>query len=349
LEAAQQTNSLAGRIEGRLNLIEARIRSNLLDDAEQDLKQLKKRGLDRQTLARLSFLQAELCLCTKEWTKASQLLKEAQSLYSENLDKEGQVKAFMKQGYLLFLHQRLQRSADRFAQALKISNNDTYVWAETQARLVETRLRLGWMQGLEQDVEQFLRVAQRNSDIHHMAYATYAAGLLLMMQNQHKEASYRLQTAQALAASCGDKELLASSLENHGFVLFLTEDWSKAIFVQERLVRFYDIRELENQKLVARIRKGCAQRLNGSQETPLVIENIERFDVHVQYWWWLYKILENEQKQSFFWDNAKAVSKPRIWDLALYKILTYLADKKQYSTIRVGLLNESRERFQHRL
>jgi len=210
-------------------------------------------------------------------------------------------------------------------------------------------LRLGWMKGLHQEVEKFLKVAQQNADIHHMAYATYAAGLLLITQERRKEGLYRLQTAQALAASCGDDELLSQSLENQGFIYFLQEDWDRACFIQGKLIHFYNIRMLTDQKNVAQIRFHCAKEMvTTTTIATLELDNIEAHNEHVQYWWWIYHIVHYKSDAQEYWNKAKEVSVPKVWDLALYKMLDHLATLNYCSAIRVGILSELRDRFQQR-
>jgi hypothetical protein len=350
VQASVQNNSLVGKIEGLLYLTESQLRIGKEYQAEESLNKLKSvKNIDRQTKGRVAYLEAEVCISRKDWTAASQMLRQSQVWYADILDTRGQAQAFMRQGHLLFIHNKLQRAADRFAQVLRISDNDTLSWAETQARLVETRLRLGWYKGLHDDVERFLKIAQMNSDIHHMAYATYAAGLLLITQNRRSEGLYRLQTAQALSALCGDNELLKQSIENQGFIYFLQEDWERASFIQKKLIHFYNIRRNIDSMKVAQIRLHCTMLLRHPYEKEsLQISNLEDYEAHTQYWWWVYQIINKPHNCKRYWANAKLVTEPRVWDLALYKTLVYIASIKECSVIRIGILNEVRERFQQR-
>ena len=69
-------------------------------------------------------------------------------------------------------------------------------------QLIEVR-RLRWSAGIDREVERFLRQAQSNGDVHHIAYATYAAGMVLMVNKPVETGCLSLfQTAQALAVSC---------------------------------------------------------------------------------------------------------------------------------------------------
>ena len=172
-------------------------------------------------MARLAVLRAEFLVDQKNWVEANRELQSAQKIFRDLLDLQGLARAFMRQGDLLFLLNRLEPAVDRFSQAMQLSSKDSLDWAESQARLIELRLRLGWTDGLPKQIEQFWKITQANSDVHHMAYATYSIGLLLLSQGREAEAMVRLQTSRALAASCGAEELEAQSLENLGWILFL--------------------------------------------------------------------------------------------------------------------------------
>lgn len=349
--AALQVGSRAAQIEAKLNLLEVFIAQNKLLEAKQQLEELEQfNNLNQQALARLAVLRAEVLLFQKDWVQANKELQTAQKIFSEIRDLQGLARAFMRQGYLLFLLNRLESSVDRFSQAMHLSSKDSLDWAESHARLIELRLRLGWTDGLAQTIDQFWKVTQNNSDVHHMAYATYSAGLLLLSQGRRKEAAVRLQTSRALAASCGDEELEAQSLENLGWIHFLDEEWAKARKLQRRLVYFYQLRQRRDRRRVSTIRYRAAIALDAPKKKlwEMEIQQLDKSFVHVQYWWWIFQMLypsnTSEQIQEY-WEKAKSVAQPKIWDISLFKALEKMRDNPRFSFVSAEIEEEIQQRF----
>ena len=350
-KAALQTSSRSAQIEAKLNLLEVFLAQNKLIEAKQQLDELTQfNNLNQQALARLAVLRAEFLVHQKDWIQANKELQSAQKIFSEIRDLQGLARAFMRQGYLLFLLSRLEASVDRFSQAMNLSSKDSLDWAESQARLIELRLRLGWTDGLAHQIDQFWKITQDNSDVHHMAYATYSAGLLLLSQGRRKEAVVRLQTSRALAVSCGDEELEAQSLENLGWLYFLDEDWTKARQLQRRLVYFYQLRQKRDRRRVATIRYRVAIALDAPKKKlwQMDIQQLEKSFVHVQYWWWIFQMLHpsnTEEQIKEYWRKAGAVSQPKIWDISLYKALEKMKENERFSSISDEIGKEIQLRF----
>lgn len=349
--AALQAGSRVAQIEAKLNLLEVSLAQHKFLEAKQQLDELSQfNNLNEQALARLAVSRATFLVNQKNWVEANKELQSAQRLFSEIRDLRGVARAFMQQGYLLFLLNKLEASVDRFSQAMHLSSKDSLDWAESQARLIELRLRLGWTDGLVHQIDQFWKVTQNNSDVHHMAYATYSAGLLLLSQGRRKEAGVRLQTSRALAVSCGDEELEAQSLENLGWIYFLDEEWTKARQMQRRLVYFYQLRQRRDRRRVATIRYRVAIALSTPKKNlwKMEIQQLERSFVHVQYWWWIFQMLHpsNTTEQiGEYWEKAKTVSRPKIWDASLYKALEKIRDNARFSSVSKEVDEEIQQRF----
>ncbi len=349
--AALKAGSRVAQIEAKVNLLEVFLAQGKFMEAKQQLEELSQfKNLNQQALARLSVLRSEFLVHMKNWVEANKELQSAQKIFSEARDLKGLARAFMRQGYLLFLLNKMEASVDRFSQAMNLSSKDSLDWAESQARLIELRLRLGWTDGLAHQIDQFWKITQNNSDVHHMAYATYSAGLLLLSQGRRKEATVRLQTSRALAVSCGDADLESQSLENLGWIYFLDEEWTKARQLQRRLVYFYQLRQKRDRRRVATIRYRVAIALSAPKKKlwQMEIQQLDRSFVHVQYWWWIFQILHpaNTAEQiDEYWNKAQAVSQPKIWDVSLYKTLEKIRDDVRFTTISKEVTEEIQQRF----
>jgi tetratricopeptide (TPR) repeat protein len=346
--AAQQSGSRVGLLEGRLNRLEVRLKQHKGHGIVDWITKVKSMsGLDAQSMGRLCLIEAEFLMLRKQWVQANQFLKQALGCFVGQTDRRGRAKTFMQQGYLLLTLNRLEGAADRFAQACGISPKSSLEWVESQARLIEVRLRLGWTQGLPKQIDSLWRITQNNADIHHMAHATYVAGLLLIHQLRTDEALVRLQTTHALSASCGDPKLRAQSMEYQGGAYFLAERWSEARECQKGLLFHYQLRHQRDHRRVSMLRLRCAYALDPSVQNPNIwkveMHNLEHTFVHVQYWWWMLQLLHpsNTKEQILnYWESAKAVSEPRIWDIALYSVLTFMLRQPQYEVIHAGLSQE---------
>ena len=350
-EASKQSGSDVGLVEALLDRLEVYLKRHQLQQTEALFSQLSNlSGMDVQAQGRLAVLRAEWFIYQKQWTQAHQQLQVAYEKYSETQNNRGKANVFMRQGYLLFLLNKLEGAADRFAQVGLISPKTSLEWAESQARLIEIRLRLGWIEGLPNQIDHFWKVTQNNADVHHMAYATYAAGLLLINQGRLEEALIRLQTTQALAASCGDPDLQAQSLENQGSIYFLQSNWAEARQTQKQLVYHYQMRNRVDRRRVAMLRFRCACAFESSTPSIWVIDipNVETTFVHVQFWWWVFQMLEPSNtavQMKSHWNQAKQVSVPKIWDLALYRVLLYISQLPTSTGIREEIEQEMAERF----
>ena len=82
----------------------------------------------------------------------------------------------MKQGQLLYTLNRLEGAADRFAQTYDCPKM-SLEWVEAQSIDEYTTSRQIQMVTCK---SMRFGQTQRNTDVHHMAYATYVAGLLLV-------------------------------------------------------------------------------------------------------------------------------------------------------------------------
>ena len=352
LEAALKVESRVALVEAKLNMLEVSLAEHSFVDAKMQLDELSQfRNLNHQAVARLAVLRAEFLVDQKNWVEANRELQSAQKIFRDLLDLQGLARAFMRQGDLLFLLNRLEPAVDRFSQAMQLSSKDSLDWAESQARLIELRLRLGWTDGLPKQIEQFWKITQANSDVHHMAYATYSIGLLLLSQGREDEAMVRLQTSRALAASCGAEELEAQSLENLGWIYFLSEDWTMARQLQRRLVYFYQLRQRRDRRRVASIRYRVACALAGPRRKlwEVEIQQLENSFVHVQYWWWIFQMLHPSNPTEViedYWQKAKAVSQPKIWDISLYKTLEVMKKEERFASVATEIQEEIEQRFQ---
>jgi len=260
-------------------------------------------------------------------------------------------KAFIRQGYLLFLLGYLEPAADRFAQAVQLSYENSLDWAEAKARLIEIRIRLGWLKGLAEQIDEFWKITQNSSDIHHMAYANYAAGLWLLAQNHKEDAMARLRMTQVLAVTCGDFQLEAQSLENIGWIHFLNENWTEARQTQRRLIYFYQLRNRRDRRRVAVIRYRIASVFEGGGDKlwDMELQQLSQAFVHVQYWWWIFQLLHpanTEEQIREYWTQAQKVNQPRIWDLALEKVLRRIASQQRFAFLQDEISAEIQLRFQ---
>jgi tetratricopeptide (TPR) repeat protein len=350
-QAALQVDSRVGLAEAKLNMLEVSLAEHSFVDAGIQLEELSQfQTMNQQVMARLAVLRAEFLIGQKNWVEANRELQAAQKIFRNLLDLQGLARAFMRQGYLLFLLNRLESAVDRFSQAMQLSSKDSLDWAESQARLIELRLRLGWTDGLEKQIEHFWKTTQARSNVHHMAYAAYSTGLFLLSQGRQQEGMARLQTSRALAASCGDEELEVQSLENLGWIYFLLEDWTKARQWQRRLVYFYQLRQRRDRRRVAmiRYRVACALAEPRKKLWQMEIQQLEKSFVHVQYWWWIFQMLHpSNQSETIkdYWQKAKAVSQPKIWDLSLCKTLEMMRTKERFVSVATEIQEEVEQRF----
>lgn len=351
--AAEQGGSRVGLLEGRLNRLEVRLKQHSGHGIVEWIQKVKDMsGLDPQSRGRLCLIEAEFLMHRTQWVQANGLLKEALDCFTGQTDRRGRAKAFMQQGYLLLTLNRLEGAADRFAQACGISPKSSLEWVESQTRLIEVRLRLGWTQGLPKQIDGLWRITQNNADIHHMAHATYVAGLLLVHQLRIDEALVRLQTTHALTASCGDAQLRAQSMEYQGAAYFLSGRWAEARENQKGLLFHYQLRHHRDRRRVAMLRLRCAYALDPAVPNVAIwkveMQNLEQSFVHVQYWWWMLHLLNPANTPSqieAYWQNAKKVSEPRIWDIALYAVLESLMHHQRYRVIQTEVQSEIKTRY----
>ena len=356
--AAELCGSQVGLLEGRLTRLEVRLKLNHFQGVSEWINRIQGMdGVDDKNRGRLCLVEAGYLMNRKEWVEANQKLKQALNCFPAHIDRRGRSQTFIKQGYLLLQLNRLEGAADRFAQTNIISRKSTMEWVESQARLIEVRLRLGWVEGLPKQIDTMWRVTQNNADIHHMAHATYAAGLLFVHQLKLEEALIRLQTTQALAASCGNSHLRAQSLEYQGAVYFLAGRWAEAKAVQKQLVFHYQLRHRRDHRRVAMLRLRCAYALDKNDSSniwKIEIQDLPKTFVHVQYWWWILQLLrpENHTVQiRNYWEQAQMVGLPKIWDISMYRVLRHLTESEQYSCIHDAIHEEIRLRYpqHHRL
>ena len=151
-----------------------------------------------------------------------------------------------------------------------IAPKSTLEWVEAQSRLIEIRLRLGWVDGLPAQIDGIWRQTQRNADVHHMAYATYVAGLLLVHELRLKEGLVRLQTTQTLASSCGDSELRGLSLEAQGALYFWMGTGKMPVAFKKQLIFHYQMRAMRDRRRVAMLRLRCAYALDPEKQSDSI-------------------------------------------------------------------------------
>lgn len=352
-EASIQSQSQMGLLEGRLNRLEVRLKRGRLSGIQELALQVEKMGqLDGQSVGRLALIHADFLIQKKKWVQANQYLRQALSHFSKNSDRKGRAQTFLKQGQLLLTLNRLEGAADRFAQTSVISPKTSIEWVESQARLTEIRLRLGWVDGLPSQIDSIWRQAQNNADIHHMAYATYIAGLLLVYQMRLKEGLVRLQTTQTLASSCGDSELRGLSLEAQGALYFLDGNWAEACQIQKQLIFHYQMRSMRDRRRVAMLRLRCAYALDPNTQTDSIwkveLQDLSRAFVHVQYWWWMLQLLRpsnTEEQIATYWSESKKVTEPRIWDVSLFRVLYTMQHRERFASIHAEIQTEIQQRF----
>ena len=351
--AAKQVNSQMGLLEGRLNRLEVRLKRGQLQGLQGLALQIERMGqLDSQSVGRLALIHAEYLLQQKRWVEANQYLKQALSHFSKNSDRRGRAQTFLKQGQLLYTLNRLEGAADRFAQTSMLAPKNTLEWVEAQSRLIEIRLRLGWVDGLPSQIDGIWRQTQQNADVHHMAYATYVAGLLMIHQLRLKEGLVRLQTTQTLASSCGDSELRGLSLEAQGVLYFLDANWEEACRVQKQLIFHYQMRAMRDRRRVAMLRLRCAYAMDPKKQSSSIwkveIQDLENAFVHVQYWWWMLQLLrptnstEDIQK---YWAASQKVIEPRIWDASLFRVLFNMRMSTRFAVLYSDIDQEIKARF----
>ena len=351
-QAAEKTGSNVAKTEVQFTRLEIATIRKERNKAQQLLTSIKNSvSLHQPSEARCNLLEAELLIHNKEWAKANKCLQLSQKLFGELRDLEGLSKAFIRQGYLLFLLGYLEPAADRFAQAVQLSYENSLDWAEAKARLIEIRIRLGWLKGLAEQIDEFWKITQNSSDIHHMAYANYAAGLWLLAQNHKEDAMARLRMTQVLAVTCGDFQLEAQSLENIGWIHFLNENWTEARQTQRRLIYFYQLRNRRDRRRVAVIRYRIASVFEGGGDKlwDMELQQLSQAFVHVQYWWWIFQLLHpanTEEQIREYWTQAQKVNQPRIWDLALEKVLRRIASQQRFAFLQDEISAEIQLRFQ---
>lgn len=352
-KAAKATGSHMGLLEGRLNRLEVRLKRGRLNGIQELALQVEQMGqLDAQSVGRLALIHADFLVQKKQWVAANQYLRQALEHFSKNSDRRGRAQTFLKQGQLLFTLNRLESAADRFAQASMISPKTTIEWVEAQAKLIEIRLRLGWVDGLPAQIDGIWRQTQNNADVHHMAYATYIAGLLLVHQLRLKEALVRLQTTQTLASSCGDSELRGWSLEAQGALYFLEGNWSGIYQIQKQLISHYQMRSMRDRRRVSMLRLRCAYALDPSTNSASIwqveIQDLSRSFIHVQYWWWMLQLLNpnnTEADITNYWQSAVKVTEPRIWDISLFRVLFTIQSQARFASIQAEVQQEIQTRF----
>ena len=351
--AATKTNSHMGLLEGRLNRLEVRIKRGKLKGIQALALEVEQMGqLDPQSVGRLALIHADYLVQLKKWLPANQYLRQALEHFSQNSDRKGRAQTFLKQGQLLLVLNRLEGAADRFAQASMISPKISVEWVEAQARLIEIRLRLGWVTGLPAQIDGIWRQTQNNADIHHMAYATYIAGLLFVYQLRLKEGLVRLQTTQTLASSCGDSELRGQSLESQGALYFLDGNWAEVCRVQKQLIFHYQMRAMRDRRRVSMLRLRCAYALDPDTQSDSIwkveIQDLKNAFVHVQYWWWMLQLLNPKNTPTeieTYWAQADKVSEPQIWDISLFRILFTMQSSEAFLCIREAVAEEVQKRF----
>ena len=352
-QASKQVHSQMGLLEGRLNRLEVRLKIGQLKGLQQLALQVEKMGqLDSQSVGRLALIHAEYLIQQKKWVEANQYLKQALNHFSKNSDRRGRAQTFLKQGQLLYTLNRLEGAADRFAQTCMIAPKTSLEWVEAQSRLIEIRLRLGWVDGLPTQIDAIWRQTQRNADVHHMAYATYVAGLLLVHELRLKDALVRLQTTQTLASSCGDSELRGLSLEAQGGLYFLDAKWDDACRIQKQLIFHYQMRAMRDRRRVAMLRLRCAYALDPEKQSDSIwkvdIQDLDKSFVHVQYWWWMLQLLRptnSTEEIQEYWAESQKVIEPRIWDISLFRVLFTMRMSTRFAVIYASLDKELQARF----
>ena len=225
-------------------------------------------------------------------------------------------------------------------------------WVEAQSRLIEIRLRLGWVDGLPAQIDAIWRQTQRNADVHHMAYATYVAGLLLVHELRLNDALVRLQTTQTLASSCGDSELRGLSLESQGGLYFLDANWDDACRIQKQLIFHYQMRAMRDRRELAMLRLRCAYALDPEKQSDSIwkveIQDLDKAFVHVQYWWWMLQLLRptnSTEEIEKYWAESQKVIEPRIWDISLFRVLFTMRMNTRFAVIYTLLDKELQARF----
>ena len=352
-EVSKKVHSQMGLLEGRLNRLEVRLKRGKLQGLQGLALKVESMGqLDSQSVGRLALIHAEYLIQQKRWVEANQYLKQALSHFSVNSDRRGRAQTFLKQGNLLYTLNRLEGAADRFAQTSMIAPKSTLEWVEAQSRLIEIRLRLGWVDGLPAQIDGIWRQTQRNADVHHMAHATYVAGLLLVHELRLKEGLVRLQTTQTLASSCGDSELRGLSLEAQGALYFLDAKWVDACRIQKQLIFHYQMRAMRDRRRVAMLRLRCAYALDPEKQSDSIwkveIQDLDKAFVHVQYWWWMLQLLRpvnSTEEIQAYWAESQQVIEPRIWDVALFRVLFSMRMNTRFAVIYASLDRELQTRF----
>ena len=351
--AAKKVNSQMGLLESRLNRLEVRLKRGQLQGLQGLALQIERMGqLDSQSVGRLALIHAEYLYQQKRWVDANQYLKQALNHFSKNSDRRGRAQTFLKQGHLLYTLNRLEGAADRFAQTSMLAPKNTLEWVEAQSRLIEIRLRLGWVDGLSSQIDGIWRQTQKNADVHHMAYATYVAGLLMMHQLRLKEGLVRLQTTQTLASSCGDSDLRGLSLEAQGALYFLDANWEEVCRVQKQLIFHYQMRAMRDRRRVAMLRLRCAYAMDPAKQSASIwkveIQDLSNAFVHVQYWWWMLQLLRptnSTEDMQNYWAESQKVIEPRIWDVCLFRVLFNMRMSTRFAVLYSDIDREIKIRF----
>lgn len=311
---------------------------------------------DLLSWGRYLWLKAQYSFQTSNMSQCQQELL----LAEKNLQRIGDIQhiaqIYLLQGRVLLQIGELVAAADRLARNIEAKKIDEILRQQSSRYCTQTRLLLGWKDGLLEQHQRLLKTSRVLGSIEGVAWGMLSAGMLNLSERQYSLALRRFQAAYAAAAACGRKALLYDSHGWFALALFLNKDIQGAQLQYERLS--------ESLLSAGEIEKGAIAKLQ-STCCLLWIKSKEDIDLSIgqaasllqeqksgDSWVWLslLRCYSSSVRGEFvvaqqWWQHAKNGGLSTIWDVQILSPLVLLLGVKGIS-FRDSITEEV-DRFSH--
>ncbi len=243
-EAAERTEVSMARIEAVQRRAEALMALDRPQEARAVLEPaLRSSHMDRRSRARLQLIAADVAMALGELDDARRRLDAAATSFEATRDRRGMIDSADRQGALYRQEGDPGRAAERYARMLRLNKGaDLAQEIRGLVGYVESRIRGGELEGLDEVVARLRALARKSGDTRHIAQATWCGGLLLLQERRLDTAERFFQTARALAATLGADRMRLSCENNLGEVARYKGDLAAARTAYARASRLSDTR-----------------------------------------------------------------------------------------------------------
>ena len=206
LEASSAADRQMARVEARQQMAAALLELDLPQDAAELLSTAGGAWrMDRRSMARDCVLRARAVMETGDLDQASVLLDRAAAAYESTRDRPGMVECAQQQAALFRLRGRPMAAAERYTRVLRMAReHELNEQVAAFAGRMQCFVAAGRIDRAKRDRPRIQEAARKSQNTRSIALASFASGLVHLVDGEPELGERNLRTALALAATLGD-------------------------------------------------------------------------------------------------------------------------------------------------